>query len=112
MPATTSAAPGRGPQTPGRGTPPPRRRWRSALTDLHALTRATALAGRATSAGSAWAGSITFNYTGSPGTWTVPAGVTTIDVDAVGGGGGRGQGVPCPLRQLMAAWVELARAYR
>ncbi|MCB2032865.1 MAG: InlB B-repeat-containing protein [Ottowia sp.] len=94
MPATTSAAPGGWPQTPGRGTR--HRRWRSALTDLHALTRATALAALATLAGSAWAGSITFNYTGSPGTWTVPAGVTTIDVDAVGGGGGRGLGSSLP----------------
>ncbi len=51
------------------------------------LLLSAALAGWA---GTASAGSVTFDYTGSAGSWTVPAGVTSIDVVAVGGGGGGG----------------------
>ncbi len=62
----------------------PQRTSRAACTGL--LVNA-ALAGWASTAS---AGSVTFDYTGSAGSWTVPAGVTSIDVVAVGGGGGGG----------------------
>lgn len=37
---------------------------------------------------------VTFSYTGGPQSWTVPAGVTSITVDAKGAGGGNGNAMP------------------
>ncbi|MEZ5631316.1 MAG: InlB B-repeat-containing protein [Burkholderiaceae bacterium] len=37
---------------------------------------------------------MTFNSTQGSGTWTVPAGVTQIDIEAVGGAGGNGMSAP------------------
>ena len=64
------------------------RAWRAAAKWL---LRA-AVAGLASS--SVQAGSVTFNSTQGSGTWTVPAGVTQIDIEAVGGAGGNGMSAP------------------